>query len=241
MLGVLLATARPGQRAPGARQTVNLVACGLAIRARRALVGKPWQDALAVVSLIAPVLMLIIAALAFAVAVRQVLAVDLAYPLAGPFWQLGLVPRLGAPAAVLTGWLAAVLLELTGRRLPLFLCTAGVGPVVMASLAACSLGFSAGPRRGLAIAGRRRVYRGALARQLAVRRARVAGGDRVLAGAGQAIIPCLTWLSRPVRPRWGTLWYPAAPSDGRRAPYMTPAESRLQLAGRASPACRPTR
>jgi hypothetical protein len=37
MLGVLLATARPGQRAPGARQTVNLVACGLAIRARRAL------------------------------------------------------------------------------------------------------------------------------------------------------------------------------------------------------------
>ena len=26
MLGVLLATARPGQRAPGARQTVNLVA-----------------------------------------------------------------------------------------------------------------------------------------------------------------------------------------------------------------------
>jgi hypothetical protein len=59
MLGVLLATARPGQRAPGARQTVNLVACGLAIRARRALsslAGEPWQDALAVVSLIAPVL-----------------------------------------------------------------------------------------------------------------------------------------------------------------------------------------
>jgi hypothetical protein len=32
MLGVLLATARPGQRTPGAGQTVNLVACGLAIR-----------------------------------------------------------------------------------------------------------------------------------------------------------------------------------------------------------------
>ena len=61
MLGVLLATARPGQRAPGARQTVNLVACGLAIRARRALsslADETWQDALAVVSLIAPVLML---------------------------------------------------------------------------------------------------------------------------------------------------------------------------------------
>jgi hypothetical protein len=187
MLGVLLATARPGQRAPGARQTVNLVACGLAIRARRALAGEPWQDALAVVSLIAPVLMLIIAALAFAVAVRQVVAVDLAYPLAGPFWQLGLVPRLGAPAAVVTGWRAAVLLGLTGRRraaaaiasialalglfdllavliqqsrawsggLPMVLITAGQGPVIIASLAACSLAFSAGPRRGLAIAGRR--------------------------------------------------------------------------------------
>ena len=188
MLGVLLATARPGQRAPGARQTVNLVACGLAIRARRALAGEPWQDALAVVSLITPALMLVIAALDFAVAARQVAAVDLAYPLAGPFWQLGLVPRLGAPAAVMTGWLAVVLLGLTGRRrvaaaiafillspalvgplaevmqltgawsagLPLFLYTAGVGPVVMASLAACSLGFSAGPQRGLAIVGRRR-------------------------------------------------------------------------------------
>ena len=29
-----------------------------------------------------------------------------------------------------------------------------------------------------------------------------------------------------------SLWYPAAPSDGPRAPYMTPAESRLQLTGR---------
>ena len=29
-----------------------------------------------------------------------------------------------------------------------------------------------------------------------------------------------------------SLWYPAAPSDGRRARYMTPAESELQLTGR---------
>src|SRR6202021_2093810 len=29
-----------------------------------------------------------------------------------------------------------------------------------------------------------------------------------------------------------SLWYPATPSDGRRARYMTPAESRLQLASR---------
>jgi len=41
MLGVLLDAARPGQRRPSVAQTVNLVACGLAIRARRALTG--WK------------------------------------------------------------------------------------------------------------------------------------------------------------------------------------------------------
>jgi hypothetical protein len=187
MLGVLLAAARPGQRAPGARQTVNLVACGLAIRARRALAAGPWQDALAVASLILPVLMLIIAALGLAVAVRQEVAID-AYPPGIPFWRLGLVPDLGEPAAVLAGWLAVVLLGLTGRRrtaatiasallalalvnplaevvhltgdgyltVPLFFDISSVSPVVLASLAACSLAFSAGPDRGLAITGRRR-------------------------------------------------------------------------------------
>src|SRR5258707_4725353 len=29
-----------------------------------------------------------------------------------------------------------------------------------------------------------------------------------------------------------SLWYPAVPSDGRPAPYMTPAESELQLTSR---------
>jgi hypothetical protein len=169
---------------------VNLVACGLAIRARRALnslAGEPWQDALAVVSLIAPVLMLVMAALGFAVAVRE--AVDEAATARIPVWQLlSFVPQLGGPAVVLTAWLAVALLVLTGRRraataiafalllvdltdlltvvmhragawsggLPLFLWTAGGGPVVLVSLAACSLAFSVGPRQGLAIAGKRR-------------------------------------------------------------------------------------
>jgi hypothetical protein len=189
MLGVLLATARPGQRAPGARQTVNLVACGLAIRARRALsslADEAWHDALAVVSLIAPALMLVIAALDLAVETRQVVVEHHAYPAAGPFWLPWLVPFSGGPATAMIGWLAVVLLGLTGRRraaaaiasitlamamfsllaviirnsawsggLPMFLITAGQGPVFVASLAACSLTFSAGPRRGLAIAGRR--------------------------------------------------------------------------------------
>jgi hypothetical protein len=189
MLGVLLATARPGQRAPGARQTVNLVACGLAIRARRALsslADESWQDALAVVSLITPALMLIIAALDFAVAIREAVVEHIAYPLAGPFWQTWLVSFLSGPATVMISWLAVVLLGLAGRRrpaaaiasialalalfsllatviqnpvwsggFPMFLITAGQGPVFIASLAACSLAFSAGPRRGLAIAGSR--------------------------------------------------------------------------------------
>jgi hypothetical protein len=190
MLGVLLATARPGQRVPSASQTLNLVACGLAIRARRALTTGPWRDALAVVSLIGPALMLVIAALNLAVTTREVVAIDQVYPPAVPFWRLGLVPLLSGPAAVLIGWLAVVLLSVAGRRrtaaavasvplaltlaslladvlhwagawtggLPEFLSTAGLvgGPAVLASLAVCSLAFSAGPRRGLAIAGKRR-------------------------------------------------------------------------------------
>jgi dienelactone hydrolase len=36
-----------------------------------------------------------------------------------------------------------------------------------------------------------------------------------------------------------SLWYPAVPSDGRRAPYMTPAESELQLTSRGITRLRP--
>ncbi|MGH3178537.1 MAG: hypothetical protein ACRDPF_32275 [Streptosporangiaceae bacterium] len=51
---------------------------------------------------------------------------------------------------------------------------------------------------------------------------------------------CLNDVSRPdpwaagvnARELMVSLWYPAVRSDGPRAPYMTPAESRLQLASR---------
>jgi Platelet-activating factor acetylhydrolase, isoform II len=51
---------------------------------------------------------------------------------------------------------------------------------------------------------------------------------------------CLKDVSRPdpwvsevsARELMVSLWYPAVPSDGRRARYMTPAESRLQLSSR---------
>jgi hypothetical protein len=189
MLGVLLAAARPGQRAPRLTQAVNLAACGLAIRARRALVAGPWQDALAVVSLVAPVLMLVSSVLDFSVTVRETVMVDHSYPPVLPFRSLSLVPVLVGPVILMTCWLTVVVLGLAGRRraaaavafVPLalallvllvlivqrigawpagiygFLYGASLDPV-LASLAACSLAFSAGPRRGLAIVGRRRAW-----------------------------------------------------------------------------------
>lgn len=184
MLGILLDSARPGQRAPGLSQMVNLAACGLAIRARHFLTAGPWQDALAVLSLIAPVVLVITSALSLAQLVRS--AVNEAAFAHVPVWQLlSFVATLAGPAAVLAAWLTVVLLALTGRRrtaatiatvllaldlttqltlviqragvpsarIPMALLLTGAGPILLASLAACSLAFSAGPSRGLAIVG----------------------------------------------------------------------------------------
>ena len=97
MLGVLLAAARPGQRTPGLGQTVNLAACGLAIRVRRIpgwLAADAGQDALAVVSLIAPAVVFILLALEWA-------AMNAAASARAPFWTLLPVlppPLLGSPS-----------------------------------------------------------------------------------------------------------------------------------------------
>ena len=183
MLGVLLAAARPGQRAPGLGQAVNLAACGLVIRVRRIpgwLAADAGQDALAVVSLIAPAVVLILLALGRG-------AIDATAAARVPFWTLlPVVPSLGE-SVVMLAWLAVVLLGLAGWRgaaaviaaisltlawlavltasvqqngdlsqgLFQFLGTVDV-PVVLASLAACSLALSPGPLRGLAIVGWRR-------------------------------------------------------------------------------------
>ena len=183
MLGVLLAAARPGQRAPGLGQAVNLAACGLVIRVRRIpgwLAADAGQDALAVVSLIAPAVVVILLALGRG-------AMDATAAARVPFWTLlPVVPSLGESVVVLA-WLAVVLLGLADFRRPAaviaaisltlawlawltasvqqsgalsqglfqFLGTVDV-PVVLASLAACSLALSPGPLRGLAIVGWRR-------------------------------------------------------------------------------------
>jgi hypothetical protein len=190
MLGVLLAAARPGQRTPGLRETVNLAACGLVIRVRRIpgwLAADAGQDALAVVSLIVPAVVFILLVLEWA-------ALNAAASARAPFWTL--LPVLppsssaGESVVVMIAWLAVVVLGLTGRRrtaakiasvslmLALLVLLAvlvvlmqpshdwpgglipflpfGDVPVVLASLAACSLALSPGPRRGLAIVGWRR-------------------------------------------------------------------------------------
>ena len=90
MLGVLLAAARPGQRTPGLGQTVNLAACGLAIRVRRIpgwLAADAGQDALAVVSLIAPAVVFILLALEQA-------AMSAAASARVPFWTAAPGPAL---------------------------------------------------------------------------------------------------------------------------------------------------
>jgi len=115
MLGVLLATARPGQRTPGLRQAVNLAACGLAIRVRRIpgwLAADAGQDALAVVSLIAP-------AVVFILLVLERAAMNAAASARVPFWvpvPFTFLPFFGEPVVVMIAWLAVVLLGLAGLR-----------------------------------------------------------------------------------------------------------------------------
>ena len=113
MLGVLLAAARPGQRTPGLGQAVNLAACGLVIRVRRIpgwLAADAGQDALAVVSLIAPPVVLILLALGRG-------AMDATAAARVPFWTLlPVLPSLGESVVVMIAWLAVVLLGLTGCR-----------------------------------------------------------------------------------------------------------------------------
>ena len=182
MLGVLLAAARPGQRTPGLGQAVNLAACGLVIRVRRIpgwLAADAGQDALAVVSLIAPPVVFILLALGRA-------AMDATAPRL-PLWgQVAFPPSAGQFVVVMIAWLAVMLLGLSGCRrtaaafasisltiawlgvLTASVQLSGPGPgglllfpaadfdVVLASLAACSLALSPGPWRGLAIVGWRR-------------------------------------------------------------------------------------
>jgi hypothetical protein len=63
ILGVLMAAAQPGQRRPGARESLDLLWSALKIRIRMILRGadsRPWADALALVGVLLPLLMLLL-------------------------------------------------------------------------------------------------------------------------------------------------------------------------------------
>jgi hypothetical protein len=63
ILGVLMAAARPGQRRPGARESLDLLWSALRIRTRMILRGadsQPWADALALAAVLLPLLMLLL-------------------------------------------------------------------------------------------------------------------------------------------------------------------------------------
>lgn len=63
ILGVLMAAAQPGQRRPGARESVDLLWSALKIRIRMTVRGadsQPWADALAFVGVLLPLLILLL-------------------------------------------------------------------------------------------------------------------------------------------------------------------------------------
>ena len=214
MLGVLLAAARPGQRTPGLGQAVNLAACGLAIRVRRIpgwLAADAGQDALAVVSLITPAVVFILLALErgawAATAAARVPFWTPLLPVLPSFGEsvvvmiawlavvlLGLTGLRGAAAAIAAisltlAWLALLTASVQQSVFPpggllQFLGSAGDVPVVLASLAACSLALSPGPQRGLAIVGWRRAC------------LMIAG---LSAGFG---FPAIVQLADPAAPTW---------------------------------------
>ena len=157
MLGVLLAAARPDQRRPSVPDVLDL-AHG-ALRAWIRDIGRPrsgqWWDALAVVSLLAPVLLGLRAAYELAVLFAD------AVPLAGEIYQI--LVWLGWPVA-----LALMLLRRFRRSAAAVAWVATAWPalyvmppeaaewLVLGVLAAAGLTWSPGPARGLDLLGRSR-------------------------------------------------------------------------------------
>jgi hypothetical protein len=176
MIGVLLAGAREGQRHPGLRETADLLRGALKARIRRAARGsgdRRWQDALAVVSVLAPVLLL-----AYGLGTTDLLGIGVTtvggfvglirWSVEYPFWLTGssLWPiTLGPLLAVI---MVTLRLRRTAAIVTLAATVAGVaanadGPlyylyspalavwILLGLLATAALLLSPGPRRGLEI------------------------------------------------------------------------------------------
>jgi hypothetical protein len=130
MLGVLLAAAGPEQTRPSARETLDLARSGLWIRIRRApgaLAHAGWRDAAALLSVLAPLVLL---AAAFRYAVQAILIFPEARDAAArsSSWA---VMYSSAPSWLL--WAAAAVAALCGARR---LTAAGVLAAVLADFAA---------------------------------------------------------------------------------------------------------
>lgn len=163
MLGVLLATATPGQRRPGVRDAIDLLRGALLVRVRGTGQSRSqrragdWWDALAIVSLLAPVLLSLgsvyeIAERVLPVALWSITSTDDVYQTS--VW-------LGWPVAVvlllLGMYRSAVVAAWVGVLWPtLFVGFPAAGEWnVLGVLGAVALTCSP-PGRGLALVGRRR-------------------------------------------------------------------------------------
>ncbi len=150
MVGVLLASARPGQQRPGVAETLDMFGGGLRVRLRAALAGSPdpgWRRALALTTLIAPVLL----------ATMSPLTVD---HLVTPSWlilvKLLIVAVLLVPAALAMFGLRRVAAGLSGvTALAVLVQTASESyffipglacVIVLLAVQAVALAISPGPR-----------------------------------------------------------------------------------------------
>ena len=161
MLGVLLATAKPGQRRPAIRDTLDLLRGALLIRARRPWrdIEGAWADGLAIVSLLGPVLLsgyaVIVGPQDGYYRVTPSGEIVRVYPwFIWVGWPLVLL-------AITVGWrrLAVLAAWVGGLTLPFYYWSWEIVFAVwfpLAALSAVALTWSPGPARGLALLGRPR-------------------------------------------------------------------------------------
>lgn len=196
MLGVLMEASEPGRRRPSVREALDLARGGLVIRARRLRVD---ADTLAVLSLVAPLVLLI----GTVIGLHEVAWFVLFGPEVPPWQAFPEAPAFAVwPVLLLLGFLgwrrtAAVGAWVATAALAFLLyqdfgghylgATDKVWWVGLAVLGATALTLSAGPRRGVEVLGARR--------SLAVV---VAVGLVLLVGAGGSLLRPGYWIAQPV-------------------------------------------
>lgn len=140
MIGVLMATARPGQKRPHWRDVLDLVRHAIAIRIRCFRGDDTWKEAAAIVSVVAPVFLCLGMAARLPISIIEFAVWPVCAALAMLGWRR---------SAATVAWLGAALLG--------YVVTLGVGVVapwlVLAVLAAGALTWSDGATRGIHLLG----------------------------------------------------------------------------------------